>query len=175
MYIFIKSITCTWSLSCVHRNVFDVSHVFMIMFVIYNVRLFKNFPNSTPMFVLWLRRNLQLFCALTEGNVYLLTSTLTTWLYFTNLLVDFWQIAPSTSAEGCKRHPGNIKKNRWGMKRTWKKLSREKELKDYGKSWNVTRYASAIAQVRVLPLNRTRTNKGRFIRVEKILLKHPGK
>ena len=84
-----KSITCTCSSSSVHSNVCGASHVFLTMFVLCNVRLFKNSAKSTRTFVLMSPQSLQLFCALAEGNVYLLTSVLTSLLYFRNLLVDF--------------------------------------------------------------------------------------
>ena len=82
-----------------------------------NVRSFKNFATSTQTFKLRSCLNLQIFVSLTiwlalvQSKICLQRSVLTSWLRFTNLLNNFYEMVATVNSEKCNKYRQKIKKN----------------------------------------------------------------
>ena len=87
------------------------------MHVMCNVRSFKNFATSTQTFKLRSCLNLQIFVSLTiwlalvQSRICLQRSVLTSWLRFTNLLNNFYEMVATVNSEKCNKYRQKIKKN----------------------------------------------------------------
>ena len=87
------------------------------MHVMCNVRSFKNFATSTQTFKLRSCLNLQIFVSLTiwlalvQSKICLQRSVLTSWLHFTNLLNNFYEMVATVNSEKCNKYRQKIKKN----------------------------------------------------------------
>lgn len=103
-------------------------HVFITMHVMCKKRSFKNFAKSSQTFKLRSSISLQIFVSLTiqlalvQSKIYLQRSVLISWLRFTNLLDNFYEMAATVNSEKCKMYRQKIKKNAKKVPHLEKKL-----------------------------------------------------